>query len=641
MSGVVAEVAVGGSPPDADILRRMLARMAGRGGEHEEVWQSGGVGLGATRFGWEMGKGFSEGALVARDGELAVVADASLYYRDELRRALTDAGAPPPGNTPSDLILAAYRAWGERCPEHLEGDFAFLLWDTGEQRLLCARDFGGKRPLFYAREGGSVLVASTIGALLAHPRCPADLNLVAIAADAAALFAVRDETCRRAVRVLPAGCSLVATREGTVRIRRHWSPPPIGTESHLGFKEAADVLRGLLRGAVRERLAGTGPTSVWLSGGWDSSAVFAAGEKVLKERGEGERFRAVSISYPPGDPGREDEIIQSIADRWNSPVHWLQIGDIPLLDHPRARAACRDEPFAHAFEMLNRTLAAGSRAVGARVALDGNGGDQLFQVSNVYFADLLRSGRWRSLVREWRAKGMAGAGARTFFRWAMQPLLPTPLLSLATFLRAGRPLRGNWERPVPDWFEPRFMRKYRLLERERVHAPPRTLASPAAHETFWYLSYPYFPRVFGSVGSFALEAGVEIRSPLLDRKVVEFAASRPYTERSAGRETKRLLREAGHGLLPPEVLAPRAVRTGVTSAYLDRSLRRIYAGKIDRLIRAPLLLAEFGIVDPVAFRRRWTDYLRSGEGNLGVNLFLTLQAELWLRAHQDSPQRRR
>ena len=640
MSALVAEVRLGDPPPDAAILRRMLARMGGRGGggEHEEVWHSGGVALGVARFGWEMEAGFSGGALVAREGDLVVAADASLFYGADLRRALLAAGFLPTGDTPSDLILAAYRAWGKRCPEHLVGDFAFVLWDGAEQQLVCARDFGGKRPLFYAREGGSFLVGSTISALLAHPRCPADLNLVAIAADAAALFAAREETCRRAVRVLPAGCSLVATREGTVRIQRHWSPPPIGTGNDLPFDEAADELRGLLRGAVGERLARRGPTSVWLSGGWDSSAVFAAGEKVLDACGAGEHLRAVSISYPPGDPGREDEIIQAIADHWDAPVHWLQIGDIPLLDHPRARAGCRDEPFAHAFEMLNRALAAGSRAVGARVALDGNGGDQLFQVSNVYFADLLRSGRWRSLAREWRAKGMAGAGARTFFRWAVQPLLRPPVLSLATVLRGGRPLRGNWERPIPDWFEPHFMRSHGLLERERKHAPPRTHASPAAHETFWYLSHAYFPRVFGAVAGFALEAGVEIRSPLLDRRVVEFAASRPYTDRSAGQETKRLLREAGRGLLPAAVLAPRSKRTGVTSRYLDHSLRRTYAQTIERMMRAPLLLAELGIIDPAAFRRRWSDYLRSGEGNLGVNLFLSLQAELWLRAHHDNPQ---
>jgi hypothetical protein len=182
------------------------------------------------------------------------------------------------------------------------------------------------------------------------------------------------------------------------------------------------------------------------------------------------------------------------------------------VDRPRERAAVRDEPFAHAYEMVNRALAAGSRAVGARVAFDGVGGDQLFQVSNVYFADLFRTLRWRALAREWRAKRMSGRGARTFFRWAVQPTLPDVMLHVAALLRGGRPLRGILERPVPPWMDSAFVRRHGLLERERQHTPRRTGGSPADHETMWYLTHPYFPRVFACVAAFALEAGADASS---------------------------------------------------------------------------------------------------------------------------------
>src|SRR5690606_4084438 len=133
--------------------------------------------------------------------------------------------------------------------------------------------------------------------------------------------------------------------------------------------------------------------SIWLSGGWDSPAVFAAGQAALRASGDPRSLLPVSISYPPGDPGREDELIESIAMHWDVPIHWVDIRDIPFVDRPVERAAERDEPFGHAFEMWHRSLARGSRGVGAHVAFDGVGGDQLFQVSEVYFADLLRSGR--------------------------------------------------------------------------------------------------------------------------------------------------------------------------------------------------------------------------------------------------------
>jgi asparagine synthase (glutamine-hydrolysing) len=633
MSAVVgvfgAEVAGTGE----GVARRMLAAMQGRGMARSAVVPAGTALLAVGRAEWELEPEFSGPALVAADGDLVVAADASLYYREDLILALRREGVEPAGSTPAHLILAAYRAWGTACTDRLEGDWAFVLWDGGRDRVFCARDFGGKRPLFFAESAGELLVASALGGLLAHPRCPHDLNPVAIAADAAGLFAEARETAYRAISRLPAGWSLVR-ENGETRVHRHWQPPTMRVDRGLRFEPAAEALRVLLQRAVAERLPSTS-ASIWLSGGWDSTAVFGAGEQVLRSRRHGEHLRPVSLRFPPGDPGHEDELIAAVAAHWGSPVAWLDVADIPLLDGaPRVSAARRDEPFAHAFERGNRALAAGSRSVGARVAFDGSGGDQLFQVTQVYLADLFRSLRWLRLAREWRLRGLAGTGTRNFFRWAVQPALPHPLLATAALLRGGRPLRGYLERPVPAWMDRRFIRAHHLVERERRHAPARRGGSRADYETLWYLTHPYFPRAFAAVAGFALEAGVELRSPLYDRRVVEFALTRPRDERASGPETKRLLRAAMRGLLPDHILAPRRSRTGTSGGYLDRSLRRHHAPLIETILREPLALADLGIVDPAALRRHWSLYLRHGGGEMGVNLFLTLQTELWLRARR-------
>jgi asparagine synthase (glutamine-hydrolysing) len=612
-------------------LSPVLGAVRRRGSARSDVWSDASAALGVTRFDWELADGSSGGAPVVSDGTLAVAADASIYYREDLRRALHEAGVPVAGETVSHLILAAYRAWGERCAERLEGDYAFVVWDAGARRAFGARDLGGKRPLYYAAVGSGLVAASTIGGVLAFPGCPHDLDLVAVANDAAGLFADAAATCHRAVRALPAGCCLT-WQAGQLDVRRHWSPPPARDASGPGFEEAAHELRALLGRAVEERLAPGGPTSVWLSGGWDSTAVFASGERILRGHGAGAHLQAVSVSFPPGDPGREDELILDVAAHWGSPVRWLDIQDVPLLATPAERAAARDEPFAHAFEMMNRALAAGSRASGARVAFDGVGGDQLFQVSEVYFADLLRAGRLRTLAREWRGKGLSGRGARTFFRWAVQPLLPHALLDAAAFLRGGRPLRGYLERTVPPWIDRRFAAEHGLAASERRAAPARRGRSPSAYETHWFLSYPYFPRAFAAVAGLALEEGVELRSPLYDRRVIEFALTRPRDERSQGAETKRLLRAAMAGLLPAHVLAPRRRRTGVTGGYLARSLRREQAAVLDGVFRSSMILEELGIINAPELRRNWCIYLQQGGGGLGVALFLTFQVELWLRA---------
>ena len=632
MSGIIGLFGQPGNSPGSDVLHRMLARLQRRGPDREAIEQPGpGAMLGVRKAGWEIAQqGGRLMPLMARRGSVTVAADATLYYKQDLQQKLALSGSEPRYASEAELILDAWNAWGERCVEHLEGDFAFIIWDNDTRTAFCARDFGGKRPLHYAVLGEMLVVASTIAPILAHPRCSSELDLTAIAADAAGLFAVGSATAYRAIRRLEAGCSLV-WRERVTRVVRFWNPPLNRDASALSFDEAAEELRDLLGRATGERLASGGSTAVWLSGGWDSTAVYASAAAAL---GSAERLHGISISFPKGDPGREDELIAAVTGRWNGGSRWLASDDMPLLEaDPLSRAAIRDEPFAHTFETSNRALAAASRAEGAHVALDGVGGDQLFQVSDVYLADLFITGRWLSLAREWRGKSTRGTGFRNFFRLALQPQIPRPLLRAAALLRNGRPLHGYLERKLPSWIRPEFARQTGLLERERDNTPARTGWSAAEYETRWYLTHPYFPRAVSVVASLALEEGVELRSPLYDARVVAFALSRPRGERASGRETKRLPRRAMTGLLPASVLAPRAHRTGVTSAYFDRALRRRHARLVGDLIDQPLLLAEYGIVNGAQYRRAWNDYLRRGGTAPGTILYLALQAELWLRAH--------
>ena len=631
MSAIVGAFARdGGQLPDLpadDLLRAMRTR----GGQHRSAWKARGVMLAVVRDGWETGATCAGSAAVASDDRYAVVSDASIYYRADLCRRLEAAGTRPRSDMPADLILAAYRAWGDRCTEHLEGDFAFLVWDRQAQTVFCARDFGGKRPIFYADVAGTLVIASTLGGVLAWPGCPDDIDVASVGECVAGFFADADRTCYRAIRSLRAGFSLTRTALSPVRTWRHWEPPPFESGTRTSFAAAAEELHALISDSVNERSAGAGPTSIWLSGGWDSTAVFGIGQKVMRSARGRPDLRPVSISYPLGDPGREDEIIEAVTSYWNVGVHWLDIARIPLLDVPAERAAVRDEPFAHAFEMWNRALARGSRAVGSRIALEGNGGDQLFQVSPVHLADLLRRGRLTTLAREWRTKGLAGTGFRNFFRWAVQPLLDPSMLSAARVIRGGRPLVGYLERPAPPWVPERFLRAHGLAERERDHTPDRLGGSRSAYEARWYLTHGYFSKVFGVVAGLALEEGVEIRSPLFDQRVIRLAATRPWWERASGAETKSLLRKSATGVLPDHVLAPRPHRTGTTGRYFATGMRGAGERLFADAFRAPLL-ADLGVVDPDALRRTASEYLRGHHPSWGVNLFLTMQAELWLRS---------
>jgi asparagine synthase (glutamine-hydrolysing) len=639
--GVFTSARSGGAP-SRDVGERMLRAMKKRGADHADVWRDEGSGalVAVSRYAWELEMSSSD-VLVAAEEDVVVAADAAIYYRDDLRRALRSEGVVAARDSAAHMILAAYRAWGDDCAAHLEGDFAFVVWDRRSRRVCAARDFGGKRTLFFADVGGTLVLASSIGGVLAFPGCPHDINLTEVAAAAGGLFGASVETAYTAISNLPAGFTLTASQGSAPALTRHWSPPERAKGSAIpSFDEAAAELRARLERAVIERAPSRGEMSIWLSGGWDSPAVFAAGQAALRANDDTRSILPVSISYPQGDPGREDELIQDIADHWRVPVHWVDIADIPFFDRPAERAAERDEPFGHAFEMWHRSLARGSRAVGSRVAFDGVGGDQLFQVSEVYFADLLRSGHWLELRREWKAKRMTGSGFRGFFRQAVQPLMTERAHDLAAALRNGRALKGYLERRSPSWLRPEVVTRSGLDARERHLALPHSRISCVRHETYWYLTYPYFPRVFGLASAMALEEGVELRSPLYDARIIELALSRPRWERSSGAETKLLLRRAVGGLLPEHVLAPRPAKTGTTGAYFERSMKEGYPLLCEEFLRCSKLESA-GMIDADELRRSATTYTRGvASGQVGVNLFLSLQAELWLRAHErqaDSP----
>jgi asparagine synthase (glutamine-hydrolysing) len=632
VSVILAVVGDAAASLDDSAIRRALTAMRAAPDDRVAMWRGTGATLAVARQPWEMSPSFSGDALVVTEGDISVAADASIYYRDDLRAALDRAHVAITGNSASHLILAAYRAWGADCAAQLEGDFAFAIWDAASRTVVAARDFSGKRTLYHSMLGRSLVLATTPAGVLALPGASASLNLTVIAETAAGLWGGSAETCYESVRVVQGGESLTKIDDAPVRLHRHWSPPPASARNSPPFEEAAIELRKMLTRAVTERLDADGDTSIWLSGGWDSPAVFAAGAHALDAGHSARKLLPVSISYPEGDPGREDELIREIAARWGAPVHWLDIQNIPFFDNPAERAASRDEPFAHPFEMWHRSLARGTRATQSRVALEGVGGDQLFQVSEVYLADLLRSGRFTALTREWKAKGMSSSGFRNFFRWAIQPNLPQPALALAKAVRGGRPLVSYLERSLPPWIDSRFVRTHSLDSRDRVNAPRITRGSRADRETAWYLSHQYFPRVFGAVSTFAREEGVEIRSPLYDQRIIEFALTRPREERSSGAETKKLLRASMRGLLPDSILAARTKRTGVTGGYFARSMREHLPAMVDATFDHSLLESA-GVIDAKEFRQSVSEYARGVESNFSVGLYFTLQAELWLRAH--------
>lgn len=561
----------------------------------------------------------------ARVGAWSVVADATLYYQSDLRRRLEGLGAPLP--TPSDaatLIAAALEKDANRALEWLEGDFAFVAWHR-DGELLAARDFSGKRPLFVASVPGSVLLASKVADLLSNPAVDRRIDTARVAAIAAGLWTHGAATAYRGVRELPAGHCLRWKRGSEARIERFWLPPLEIATRRAALDEAAEQLRALLDDAVRERLSADGRSAVSLSGGWDSTAVYGTAKAL------GADVHAVSVSYPAGDPGREDELIEMVTAHWRSTPDFLAVDDIPLARDFAGEAAARDLPFAHAYEHWNRAIAARATARGARVLLDGVGGDQLFQCGDIYLADLLRTGQFGEALRQIRRVD----GGRDWSRlrvWGLEPLAPQWWRARQA-RAADRLLTEDYlERLPPRWFRHTFLREHRVLELEREARPPRRSRSLVLAESHAYIEFAFFPRIFALLSGFAQDEGLELRSPLLDQRVLRFALPRPWSDRIDGPQTKNLLRRAMRGRLPDAVLAPRPQRTGTTNAYFVRKLRS-EAWPVARGQFRTLRLGELGIVDPRELERAWQHLLEHDDAELAARLFFAFATELWLRTH--------
>jgi len=601
-------------------LVRSLAALSSRGDRYE-VWRSNEAVMAVARFDWELVNGFSGPALIVNDGDISVAADATLYYHDDLVRALGDASVRPQGRTPAHLIAAAYRAWGTDCTRYLEGDYAFVVRDHGRHRTFAARDFMGRRPLYYAEIDGALILSSLVSAIVAHPSASRELDDLALGEIVGVSLAGHDRTPYRGANALPAAHALVRDGSASPRVSAHWRLEIDESAVPQSFDTAGEELRDLLASAITERRAVAGPTTIWLSGGYDSPVMFGVGNAAL-DRLRFPRLTPVSFSHPVGDAGREDELIEEIAGFWDARPAWLSIEDVPLLQHAREHAARADIPFQHAFENWLRALLGATARQDSRVALYGDGGDQLFAVSTVFLRDLFTDWRWRELRREWRAFG--GTGIRALWSSVARPALS----------ERARAARGRSIPTIgfPTWLNREFVARHSLDERqaEAEHALASGSGGHAAAETRRSLGNPTIPRVLAGFSALALEHGVELRAPLLDRRIVQFALRRPREERASAGAVKHLLRHAGRDVLPSSVLAPRAAKTGVLTDYFARSFRSdpdgLVSGAFDRSI-----LADRGIVDGAALQHAWREYKTRGVGG-GGHLFVAFQTEMWLSA---------
>ena len=608
----------------AAAIRDMLGAMQNRASGTPEPFQSSGVLLAAARHDWEASVSGWSGPLVASDEDWVVAADATLYYVGDLKRRL---GTAPRNAGSAELILLALHRWGPRFARQVEGDYAIVAYERRRNRVLLARDFGGRRQLAWSLAGRSLVLATSPSAVVRHPNVSAEFDPDFIALSAAGVLAFRSRTAYRHVAVVGGGTTL-SFEDGRMTEVDRWTPEPFGSGWESGTSaSASEELRALLEEATRERLAPDGLSTVWMSGGWDSTSVFAAGNSSLLKAGpDGRRILPVSMTYPADDTGNEDEHIRAVAGRWGAPVRWVNTDQIPLFN--AEYAVRRDDPMPQAFESQLRTLARNSRDLGARVALDGFGGDHIFHVSSgVIVADHVFYGRWSRLWESWRSWG---ASRHHFVRSCVLPHLSPGLREWIGVVR-GRPLLGYWDRSLPPWIiaSPGIATGL-TPELERLPGE-----GAAEFEARVAVNSPAVPRAMSWNHALGLDEGVQLRAPLFDPRVISFAVRRPLSDRGGGGDSKRILRSAMSGLIPDSVLAARGRKTGTPAGYFRRQLQASLQAEISAVFgRGQSCLERLGILDRTAYLSAVEHYGVGGVHEIGAILHLTLETERWLVAQE-------
>lgn len=540
-----------GKPAAAADIQRMLARMQHRAPDGSSWWMDASVVLGHAWLNTTDEAG--PGPLTMAVGKLAITADCRLDNRDELLARL---GIRDSSVADAVLLMRAYLRWGEACPEHLQGDFAFALWDGERRQLFCVRDHFGVKPFYYHSSDRHFVFASEIGPILDVGGVDMRISEHQISGFLAGLPDDPQSTAYADIFRLPARHSLTVT-DNQVVLRRYWqiepSPRPMRAD-------AAEEFRHLFTQSVRNRMRGTSAVGAMLSGGLDSSSIACvAGMQNAAQRKP--RLPTFSLVFEKGSPMDERPFIEAVLAQQKVDGTLISVGNYaPFAEFERILEE-QEETFLAPGLSLTRDIYRTAGAKGMKVLLDGHGGDEVVSQGHGHLHELADAGKWMELWRELRsASNTYGDGMLGLYYQFLT--LYGPAWRIAKIKRfANRALsklrRRPTGRPATSWrglINPDLAMRTDLVERFRRagYMPPAVSASETLTHR-WLLSNGMVPHAFEVLDKAAANFGVEPRYPFWDKPLVEFCLALPGAEKLNQGFGRSVLRRAMEGILPPAV----------------------------------------------------------------------------------------
>ena len=610
---------------DEHALGDMLQVIHHRGPDDEGTYGEGEVALGMRRLSIIDLAGGSQ-PIFSEDRMVVCVLNGEIYNYRELTSRLRLRGHRFATSSDTEVLVHLYEDLGDDCVHELRGMFAFAIWDRRRRRLLVARDRLGIKPLYYAESAGRLVFGSEIKAILQHPAVAARPHMPAIGDFLSLKYVPAPETMFEGIAALPPGHLLTCGATG-VATRRYWDlsfaegqRPPASDGAY------AEELAALLRESVKLHLVSDVPFGAFLSGGLDSSTVVALMSQILSEP-----VKTFSVGFV-GDGADYSELpyARQVADHCATDHHEVILGATDLVERSEQVAWHLDQPIADEACLANYLVAElASRHV--KMVLTGEGGDELFAGYARHSGDRLAPLFQRM-----------PASARSLLRSISQHLPGLRRQRLALYALSQPDEVGR----LVNWF-PLFNpdQKQALLLPDAQAAmndssPSEAFASCLADadstdrlsrmlyvDTKLWLPDDLLAR--GDKTSMA--TSLEARVPLLDHKLVEFAASLPSRVKLRRLTRKYLLKRVGRDLLPAAIIDRKKKGFPIPLSVWFRTGARTFL----RDILSPTAIRRRALFD-ASFVERLIAENESGAADHGAYLWALLNLELWFRLFIDA-----
>lgn len=608
---------------DRALAQTMLDAIAHRGPDDEGVHVDGPAALGVRRLSIIDVAGGHQ-PMTNEDGTVVVAYNGEIYNYRALRERLPRAGHTLRTRADTEVIAHLYEDLGDDCVHELDGMFGFALWDARRRRLLLVRDRLGIKPLYWTHAGGQLVFGSEIKALLRHPGVHARLDHDALAAFLLLKYVPAPRTMFAGIAALPPGHLLVSDADG-VRVRRWWDLSFRRPEVPLGEHEAAEMLEASLDATVRSHLVSDVPFGAFLSGGVDSSLVVALMSRALHAP-----VRTFAIGFEGvGEDLSETPYARLVADRYETEHEEVLVGARDLVALAEKVVWHLDQPIADNACLANYLVAAAA-AREVKMVLTGEGGDELFAGYARYAGERLAPAFQRLTPR---ARALGEALSRR------SRIPPRPSIALHALCQPGE------RRRFATWFAlmspaAREALATGELAEAVARAAPESLFAAALERAdgpdrisrmLYVDTKLWLPDDLLARGDkMSMAASLEARVPLLDHRLVQFAASLPPAMKVRGLSRKFLLKKVARAYLPGPILdRPKKGFPIPMGRWLRGDARELC-----RDLLSPEAVRRRGLFAPAAVQRL-LDQHESGAAEHGAVLWALLSVELWHRAFVD------